>query len=1106
MTIDDVQAIDTESRELIVNKTDQNFFVEAGAGSGKTTVLVSRMISMVENGIDVSKICAITFTKAAANEFYDRFQKELIKRSTAETDPDYKKEPGKLGNPTDLSRQRCFDALQNIDLCFMGTIDSFCNMILSEHPVEAKIPSVSAVVDDEEIKEVYIQEYTRIRKGEYGEELKKLLLEFQKYHSNPETAFVQILVTLMRTRSAKVILPTTKTECINKKYSEQKKAIIKLEKELQENPGIVYTNYKKSVEAAKNLSFYRFRIEKDWDENPMDIYYALNGIKDLRLNPYEDLDKYIPYFDLYFQPHSPSNSEKISWYELRDDFVKEVMKQIEENKYNISMHLALSSLEAISGRLRKEGKLTFFDYLLYLRDMLKKDASEEGKMIRHINERHRYFMIDEFQDTDPMQAEIFFYLAAKDIKPDWHDCVPLPGSLFIVGDPKQSIYRFRNADVSSYLSIKKMFMKEEVGRVLYLSRNFRSTNQMCTYFNEEFGRLLPENTEDQSKFEWIPMDVEKEESASTFGGVYFYDVSSGKDAEEEEKEPYIVSEMLRKLVNNPNYRIKGKGDTAEREITYRDIMLITPGKEILQQYADRFTKDDIPYYVEGRIVFSESEALKTTICLYNSIVSENESPYLYASLKSDLFSVSENGLANLKKKHFSFKLNEKFEELEIDEEIKVQLRTLFAIKKEAYQHTPSSLFDKILNTFNLFACCGVKNIEYVFFVLELLREAEAKREIITLQDGGKYLNRILNDEEEIERCISLSRQSNRVHLANIHKVKGLEAPIVILACPKNTGKALQMRVEQKEEGSECYIFNISTENHNSIRTHAFENKEEREKESLAAERVRLLYVAATRARNALIIARKLKKDGDLGASLWNPLLQPEISSITDQLKEEEVHNREKGKAIPADILYSLAEDNVIDKSNSALPTYKEQSPSKIEKEEIVEEELRENNEIIPYRFKKNPALVGTLVHQLMEYLIETRNQLNSRQAIDSILNEYNADEYYYRNILNSVIDQIRSGGYPQNNQAPQDILKELLSADEVYCELPFCYQDKEILWRGFMDVVYRKKDQWIIVDYKTNADPSDLDNVYKEQLKAYKKAFKEMTGNDAETMIYHIAV
>ena len=138
---------DQISREKIRNDIHTNFFVEAGAGSGKTTVLVDRMVAMVEGGIDISKICAITFTKAAAGEFYARFQKKLAESKT----------------------QNARKALRDIDLCFMGTIDSFCNMVLSEHPAAAGIPSNAIVVDQPNMDALYLREYSKILQGESGD-------------------------------------------------------------------------------------------------------------------------------------------------------------------------------------------------------------------------------------------------------------------------------------------------------------------------------------------------------------------------------------------------------------------------------------------------------------------------------------------------------------------------------------------------------------------------------------------------------------------------------------------------------------------------------------------------------------------------------------------------------------------------------------------------------------------------------------------------------------------------------------------------------------------------------------------------------------------------
>lgn len=157
--------------------------------------------------------------------------------------------------------------------------------------------------------------------------------------------------------------------------------------------------------------------------------------------------------------------------------------------------------------------------------------------------------------------------------------------------------------------------------------------------------------------------------------------------------------------------------------------------------------------------------------------------------------------------------------------------------------------------------------------------------------------------------------------------------------------------------------------------------------------------------------------------------------------------------------------------------------------------------------KKNPALIGTLVHKLMESIVSSENTADLSFLIEDICDNYGITDPYYSEILKTVGERIQNGGYPQTGNLPQDILTELLSADEVHCELPFCYAGEENkIFNGVIDVVYRKSDKWHIIDYKTNTDDSDLDKQYEGQLSAYIEAFKATTGEDADAAVYHIVV
>ena len=152
---------DNEYRKYIIDNLDSNIFVLAGAGSGKTTILVDRMVALVEAKEDIiSKISAITFTKNAATHFLSKFEAKLRKRSVMTKEEWEDDKTSYLKEPTDLSRKRCKEALNNINQCFAGTIDAFCNLILSEHPLEANIPSSSKIIDEDEFPIIYKKEYS----------------------------------------------------------------------------------------------------------------------------------------------------------------------------------------------------------------------------------------------------------------------------------------------------------------------------------------------------------------------------------------------------------------------------------------------------------------------------------------------------------------------------------------------------------------------------------------------------------------------------------------------------------------------------------------------------------------------------------------------------------------------------------------------------------------------------------------------------------------------------------------------------------------------------------------------------------------------------------
>ena len=1055
--------IDKLSREKIRNDINTNFFVEAGAGSGKTSVLVDRMASMVEGGVDISKICAITFTKAAAGEFYARFQKKLSESKTA----------------------RAKEALKNIDLCFMGTIDSFCNMVLSEHPAEAKIPSNAVITSKEEMAALYIREFSTIQRGDKGKELQKKCKRFKDYYYNATDIFVSGLSIIMASKNAHFNYVKPKAGEPDDVFKAERERILPILEYLHNHPeALAIDKPKAAKEAYEKLEDEYTTIMGSWNDNLGSIAKILNTLSGLRVIKDYDITLLGIGYDTVFAPHT-TDKGAIKWYDVIMEDTEDplAVKKIKDFQFAVAMDFILEAAKVISDDLRKEGKLTFFDYLLYLRDLLKEDAGKDGKLINHIYNRHSFFLIDEFQDTNPIQAEVFFYLTAKDPKVDWTKCIPKAGSLFIVGDPKQSIYRFRNADVASFLNVRKLFENPDVGEVLYLTRNFRSSDNMCSWFNQAFTRLLPADTGIQSKFSEIPTG-EKGPYTASLEGAYKYDVQytrSNEDSAEFETVADIIQKLVSGGVTIQDRDIRDENNNVKpsilRKPEYKDIMLITPRKTRLSFFMNEFIKRDIPVKVEGKVLFNECPALYSLSLVMEAVADPFNAKARFAAEKLSGLNVSETAI--------------------------------FEYAKKAKQMSPAAVFSMIMDDEKLFSRICVDNAEYVYFALELLRSGETSGEITSVQDGAKFISGLVNNKSEEERCIQLTRDNNRVHIANLHKVKGLEAPIVILADPRDSSKEAYSRVDYSKNPPESYIFALD----NSVKSSDFAAEKALEETVLAAEETRLLYVAATRAGNALIIADMLDKDGNSkDSNPWYPFLSITSKDIVNELKAIPLPAAVTKTTKDASSLYDEAEKaSVMNDKTSEDASYHIEKPSQIKLKSVTSNEDNYEDEM-EEAYKKsskkhNAALIGTIVHRLMEVLVLSKGQADVNELIPEIAKEYDADSSYYKDILTKVADVVLNGGFDQDHGAPKDIISELISADEVYTEVPFCYDAKDgNIVNGVMDAFYLKDGEWHIIDYKTDdeIDPEGLK--HQAQLDAYVEAFKQLTGNDADAKIYHIAI
>ena len=1059
---------DNLGRDQIVDELDKNLFVIAGAGSGKTTMLVSRMVAMVEAGRDISKICAITFTKKAAAEFLERFQNLLRERTVLRpvpTDPS-KRRHGDLADPTEITIARCKKALENIDLCFTGTIDAFCNLVLSEYPNNAGIPSASSVVQEDEEIELYKKEYEKIANDE-NSSLKEKFDAFNLLFQNASEVFAKSIKDVIEASHLNVVFtrPTVKieeafkTDLIDKYYAKIKGDLDIINNKTEADCPDSKPDYVERLNAFKKeySALSQTWTFTNYSRLKQRIKSAIKGLRFIS-------DPGLNFIDFRLMP-------KAGEYEYQaDNQLDQYIKDVDAFTYKYAMDFLYSIAQVIRENLKKQGKLTFSEYLITFRDMIKKDMEQGMKLIDHIRNKHAFFLIDESQDTSPVQTELFFLLTSSCRATKMDDCKPIKGSLFIVGDPKQSIYEFRGADVDAYLHTKHLFeavLDPNENEVVYLTKNFRSSLELCQYFNSTFATF--------ENYEPIPTDcitvppIKKDHLSGVYScTTYLNAIDRIVDKQ------FIFDKKLyereEKAIKNGTFN--GERTYGFRKIQYQDIMLLTrsttPHNKILSTLKERH----IPVYCEGKYLISNCDAVRTIYAIYGYVVGEEGQ--LYNLLTSPLFNLSIEQLVG-------------FTVDKLDDTEQIALFNAFEELKSV--SNPVMLYEKISEHLKLYNYIDFMNIEYVLYVGEKLKQAYQSGDIVDTKDGAEFLKQFINNV--VDRTMKLDYAPDAIYLANLHKVKGLERPIVIIIeSGVNTSDGIDKYLDNNNGNS--YIFKSSETKTTYGKYYDIEAGDDLKEIKQYAdarhktEAGRLDYVAVTRARNALIIENANR------ASVWKNIRFEGMDELP--IVEEDSEK---------DLVYAENFDFDINIDFNKKRSYEIKKPSKEAK--LVSITASEETEDSDDESSNDSLIKGTIVHRLMELLVSSKQTIQKDVVVDLILNEFSLTNAEYKTMLEKVYDQMMSGGYRQSNGQVVDLLKEIKDAD-CYCEVPFSFKEGYQIWQGEIDLLYIKDGKYYIIDYKTNADDDQLEEEYKDQIAAYKNALKKNLGVDAEASIYHIEI
>ena len=851
---------DEETLHSIVNDLGANLMVEAGAGTGKTYALVSRVVGLVKSGVRMQNIVAITFTDAAAAELSERIRsrmEQLLEHVLGDTNEDLLAK-----DLTEQEKGLIRQAVTELDQATIQTIHSFAAQLLRDRPLSANLPPGWVPLDAVDSTE---------RFAERWDQWLEVTLS-QAPDANPElTESLRYLIGVRAGIGRWREVAKAFVDSYERLASEGSMAEIHLgalaESTLRELEELLAqcVNHSDNLFEQISSAIETVTAVLDMADCPLDAVRALDqGAK---------VD--------YSGNVGSSKNWSVPPKEIRDRFREGIGRPFQiavrcAPALTVLRDLRQSFALRYTAQRKAEGVASFDDLLVWARDLLRDDATAR----RRFQDLYTYILIDEFQDTDPLQAEIAFYLAAKpdaniDGQP-WHTVPLTPGKLFIVGDSKQSIYRFRRADIGV------IHLVRESGQLcpLTLTENRRSQKPVLDWVNAVFSQIMTEETGLQATYVPLQHNVglqrtDLESSVQVFGGPEDVSADALRNRQARHVANIIVDSVAEGSSNRLRVYDKERRDT--RQAVLQDVCILIRSRTGLGILTRALEAAGIPYRLEGNsLVFGTQEVQDLLNCL-RAIDDPSDQVSLVAALRSPAFACSDVDLARwrdaggtwnyqsnlLDKDTLANENQEKRRQRIIELGKDFPVRTGLLKIHDYHQQRQATGVARLIANF-----IRERRLEELDLAENRPREVWRRRRFLVeqarqLEYAGETnprtvpltLNRFLQwadmQQEEGTRITDVTApeaDDDTVRIMTMHAAKGLEFPIVILLGLEHSPSGIR----------ETVLFDSITGSTEvklgSLQTAGYSTLEEREKIHDAAELVRLAYVGSTRARDHLIVS------------------------------------------------------------------------------------------------------------------------------------------------------------------------------------------------------------------------------------------------------------
>lgn len=814
-------APDQAQRDLVSGALGTTLFVEAGAGSGKTTALVQRVLNLVLSGVPIGSIAPITFTEKAAAELRAKVRERLTETVRAGG-----------SNPSSANARV---ALNDLDTAPIGTLHAFARRLLNEFPVEAQLPPRFEVLDEVQSATAFHERFTDFLEALLDDAASVRLVELCQYDRFDIERGVRRMAEdfqanwdLVDERVSDVVPSPVATDDVQRRLAAACATVAAHRPPDGDKADDVRLDFVQHAEAfGQTLPFGEF----------LRRLMAISGTKYLKKGNTANWKKAHGGVDMLATFKADVTAAVTLAHET-------MVRCNEERRLTLGALLRTFTLESVQAR-REDGLLEFHDLLVLSRRMV---AEHEGVRTQ-LHQRYTHLLLDEFQDTDPIQLELAVRITAPPTAQgaDWRALQPLPGRLTVVGDPKQSIYRFRRADIAQFLRAR-----DQIGATsATLSANFRSAEPVIRWVNTTMANLI--QPQDGIQPDYVPLVAARagghaHGTVTVLGAEPHADLGrAGAELLREREAVDVAAAVVQALTEE--WPVWDDELQALRPCCAGDIAILLPSRLSLPVLQAALGAAGVPYRAENSSLVYGAPEIRALMMALRAADDPTDELAIVSALRTPLFACSDRHLYEWKVVHGQRWAWHQMPDELAEHPVAIGLRCLGEVAARVQYATPSQLLAWLVQERCVMELALAQRDSRdvwrrVRFVID---QARAWSEA-----GGhgvrRYLlwTRLQGDEGRfVAETVLPETDHDVVRIMTVHAAKGLEFPITIVS--GLTTKARSQAGRRVVWTTDGWVLSDPDDP-------TYQQFAPIDEAMGDAERRRLLYVACTRAMDHLVVS------------------------------------------------------------------------------------------------------------------------------------------------------------------------------------------------------------------------------------------------------------